>query len=559
MADPQPQQREGMGFYPILFFGFGIAAGILIAFSGIGYLEDSAALIATVFLSALLVILLLGIILFAARRKIWQRIFGFADVQIEQMATPLAGIAESAIARDPAGATSAARDLVALALARYSWITARRWIITSLTALIAAMAALAGTALLFKQNQLIAIQSGLLTEQNSRIAEQTGLLAYQVQLAEADRNAQIAAGITEIGAQLGTVVDRVEKEYQAATGKPSENLFNSIQIEDLPRALILRITATSRAAKPYRFLDLGQRANSVQDKTRIAMERRRTELPKIYAQMAKHYGWTEAGPEVQLVDRPASPERGQLLSVLLAAGLINLEPLNSTGFDLSYAYLLNANIFLMTAQRGIFDNADFTGSSVIESDFGGASLENTRFVGSVIRNSTFAVLTAARIRKPFGAADAEYSSNANGVDFREAYIKNTAFTGTQLLAANFDGTLLVNTDFSNAGLTLSTFRNTVFVAPVFNGAVLKQVDLDGAIFFGKDVLADLNASAAPDTFRPDRYSVSQLDRASLMEISMVYKHLELADIDRLTGGAPAWRLKRILPFEDGAPPGTTAP
>ena len=400
MTEPQPQRREGMGVYPILFFGFGIAAGILIAFSGIGYLEDSAALIATVFLSALLVILLVGVILFAARRKIWQRVFGFAEVQIEQMATPLANIADRAIARDPAGATAAARDLVALALARYSWITARRWVITSLTALIAAMAALAGTALLFKQNQLIETQSGLLTEQNARIADQSVLLAQQVQLAEADRNSQIADNITDIAAELGTVVDRVAKEYQAANGKPMEGLFNAIQTGDLSRALILRITSTSRAAKPYRFLDLGLRANNTMDKTRIALQRRREELPNTYGRIAHYYGWSEAGPDVQLIDRPASPERGQLLSVLLSAGLLNLESLNVAGLDLSFAHLLNANIILLTTQGGILDNAEFTGSHFRFADLGGAALENARFVRCDIRDSSFAQVTAEKLLKP---------------------------------------------------------------------------------------------------------------------------------------------------------------
>jgi uncharacterized protein YjbI with pentapeptide repeats len=548
-----------MGVYPILFFGFGIAAGILIAFSGIGYLEDSAALIATVFLSALLVIVLVGIILFAARRKIWQSVFGYADVQIEQMAAPLATIAESAIARDSAAATSAARDLVVLALARYSWITARRWIITSLTALIAAMAALAGTALLFKQNQLIAIQSGLLTEQNARVAEQTVLLAQQVQLAEADRNAQIAAGITQIAAELGAVADRVGKEFETSTGKPMPGVFNAIQTSDLSRALVLRITSTSRAAKPYRFLDLGLRADSSYDKTRIAAQRRRAELPNTYARLANYFGWKDANTEVNLIDRPASPERGQLLSALLAAGLLNLETLNIAGLDLSFAHLLNANFILVTAQNGLLDNADFTGSEIRFSDLGGAALENARFVSCVIRDSTFAEVTADRILKPYDASRAPLSTRANGADFSLAYVTDTAFTKALLLAANFDGAVLVKTDFTNADLGLATFRNAILIAPTFKGANLKSADFDGAILFGNSVLADLSAAASPDTFSSDRFRADPLDRKSLLGLSILNRNITGADIETLTKGAPAWRLKRVQPFDDGAPPEQSSP
>jgi|GEM_PF-2542607 len=42
------------------------------------------------------------------------------------------------------------------------------------------MAALAGTTLLFQQNQLIVVQSGRLMEQNARIIEQTTLLSQEV-------------------------------------------------------------------------------------------------------------------------------------------------------------------------------------------------------------------------------------------------------------------------------------------------------------------------------------------------------------------------------------------
>ncbi len=554
MAEPQPQRREGMGIYPILFFGFGIAAGILIAFSGIGYLEDSAALIATVFLSALLVILLLGIILFAARRWIWSRVFGFAEVQIDELATPLANIAEGAIARDSIAATNAARNLVALALARYSWITARRWIITSLTALIAAMAALAGTALLFKQNQLLAVQSGLLTEQNTRITEQTGLLAQQVQLAEADRNAQIAVQITQIATDLGAVVDKVAREYQADVGKPMPTNFNAIQIEDLPRALVLRIISTSQAAKPYRFLNLGLRANSIKDKTRVALQRRKAELPNTYARIADYNRWTEEEMEVQLIDRPASPERGQLLSTFFAAGLRNLESLNHTGLDLSFAHLLDANILKLTTQGGILFNADFTGSHVVESDFGGTALENARFAGCVIRDSTFAEVSAERMRDPYSASMAPMSTRANGTDFSGAYVSNTSFAGTQLLGANFDGALLVKTDFTNAGLGLATFRNAILVTPVLDGATLKSADFDGAIIFGTNALADLAAHAAPDSFHPDRFRADPLNRDALLKISILYQNLTLKDIEQLTNKAPAFRLVRVKPFDDGVPP-----
>lgn len=551
--DQKPVQSSGLGINAILFFGFGIAAGILMAFSGFGFLQDSAALIATVFLAALLVVLLLGVILYAARRMIWARLFGFAEVQIEELAKPLASVAERAIAGDPAGATTAARDLVALALARYSWITTRRWIIASLTALIAAMAALAGTALLFQQNQLLAVQSGLLVEQNAKLDDQSVLAALQVQLAEAARNAQIAVQITEIASELGQVVDRVAAEQAAATGSPP-GLFNAIRAEDLSRAQILRITSTSRAAKPYRFLDMGLRAHSAQDNTRLAVERRRDELPNTYARLADHYGWGEAAVDMRLIDRPASLERGQLLTVLLSAGLLNLEALNVTGLDLSYAQMLNANIILLTAQGGLLNSADFTGSAVRFADFGGASLENAQFVGGDIRDSNFSVVTADRILPPHDASKAPMTTQANGVDFGGAYVADTTFSAANMIAARFDGAVLANVDFTDANLGMATFRDTILIAPDWTGAYLKAADLDGAIVFGTDALPAIASAAAPDSFRPDRFRADPLDRDALMKIPALYRNLDLSEIDRLTRSAPAFRLTRVQPFDDGVAP-----
>ena len=96
---PVAKPASGQGLNAILFFGFGAAAGILLAYSGIGYLQDSASLIATVFLAAMIVILLLGVIIFALRRLVWERLFGFAEVQIEQFAAPLAKVADLAVSR----------------------------------------------------------------------------------------------------------------------------------------------------------------------------------------------------------------------------------------------------------------------------------------------------------------------------------------------------------------------------------------------------------------------------------------------------------------------------
>jgi hypothetical protein len=74
----------------ILTFGFGLAAGVLVAFTGLGFLDDSATVILVAFLVTLLVVAILGALAVALRRPILRRVFGFAETQIELFAGPLA-------------------------------------------------------------------------------------------------------------------------------------------------------------------------------------------------------------------------------------------------------------------------------------------------------------------------------------------------------------------------------------------------------------------------------------------------------------------------------------
>ncbi|WP_374398169.1 pentapeptide repeat-containing protein [Tabrizicola sp.] len=529
----------GMG---LLFFGFGLSAGILGAYTATGFLEDSAGLILSVFLSALLVVLILGILIFALRKTILSRLFGHAEVALEQIADPLARIADRAIDRDPGGATTAARDLVAMVLARYAWITTRRWIIASLTALIAAMAALAGTALLFKQNQLIATQTDLLREQNTRIQEQTQLIQTDVQLAEAARNAALAVEITDIAAELGKVVDRVH-------GKDLSNPFNVLDpATDIDRSLFLRIVSISRALMPYRFLDTGLHEEDATDGLRQALQRRRGDLGDGYPKLEAYFGWADRPEGTWLVDRPASPERGQLLRVMVSSGLRNLELFTFAGLTLDHAMLKATDLSLITAQQARLSYADFSGSYLVECDFGSAILENARFRRAHISRSRFAALTADQVLPPLPPQAGLATTRLSGADFSRATIQASDFSGAALTAASFDGALLDGVTFANADLSAATFVGTVILDADFTGVSLKRTDFDGAVVFGADFLIQLAAEAAPETFRPELFRLDPLDPADLSAIMVVQDAFTPEDLATRTKGAAPFRITRIAEF-----------
>ncbi|MGL6208201.1 MAG: hypothetical protein ACRC14_00020, partial [Paracoccaceae bacterium] len=76
----------------------------------------------------------------------------------------------------------------------------------------------------------------------------------------------------------------------------------------------------------------------------------------------------------------------------------------------------------------------------------------------------------------------------------------------------------------------------------------------GAVLFGADPLAEIAAAALPDTFVPSRFRVDPMDPATLLEQSLVNEQTTLEEIAERTGSAPAWRVTRVQPFDDGLPP-----
>lgn len=558
--DPEvlPRARRFSTGLALLMFGFGIAAGFLLAFSGLGFLEDSAGVIAGVFLVALAMVTLIGAALFLLRRPITRRLFGIAEAQVELFAGPLAEVAEGAATRDAARATRSARRLIEVAIARYAWLATRRWIVTSLVALIAAMAALAGTALLFKQNTLIEAQSTLLAEQNRRIAEQTALVDLQVQLAEAARNANLAVEITEIAAALGEASDRAEagrqrntEESGGALPEGSARLVPLLDPEtDLPRSLIYRIAAASQAARPYRFLDIGLNPADETEKLASALALRRHDLPGLYARLTGLPA--DTGPEAwsRLVDRPASPERGQLLRLLSASGVQSFEVLNFFGLDLSFAHAAGITLPLRSMQMARLSYADLSDAALREVDLRGADLANARFRRADLRGVSFGRMSEAEARPPMSYAGAV--TNMAGVDFSEALLMRVGLDGINGLALRFDGAVLEDVDLSGANIGAASFRGAVLLGVRLDGAFLASVEFDGALIAGPEPLAFLAEIAAPGSFRPDRFAAEPVSIEEAMGHPVLFAKLEPEEVAAWTQKG-LWRLRRIAAFEDPAP------
>jgi uncharacterized protein YjbI with pentapeptide repeats len=542
-----PAKGAPAGLIGTVTFGFGLAAGLLMAFVGFGFLAESATIIITVGLIFLSVVALVGIVLFLLRERLLRRLFGLAETQIEAFAGPLARIAESVLARDSGGAASAARELMQRVLARYAWLTTRRWVVGSLTALIASMAALAGTALLFQQNTLLRIQIMRSEEQNALITEQSRLLLQDVQLAEAARNAGLWVELSALSADLGAAVEAAMAagKDESAPRDASAAVTVLDPATDISRALLMRIITVSQAARPYRFLDTGFDPGDQNALLRPALEARRDAIPEIYARIAAREGWEAPQETPDLTDRPASPERGQLFRLLATAGVFNYELLNLRGLDLAFAHAPGIYLFTSTLQVARLSFADLSGAEIRQVDFGGAFLENIRLRRAFIAHSSFAAVPGALIREPFAKSDTPYFTQMSGADFSDSVIIGSGFSDAHALAALFEGALIVECDFTGAALTAGSFRRAVLIRSKFDGAGLAHADFDQAVFIGTNPLEAFSAGAGESGFDPERYRAVEIPLGDVLEHPLVALNYDLETLTTQAGPDRAWRLEAV--------------
>ncbi len=313
------------------------------------------------------------------------------------------------------------------------------------------------------------------------------------------------------------------------------------------RGLILRITSVSRALKPYRFLETGLKAGDPSDSFRIAMLRLKDERPETWAAMAGYYGWADAAAETRLVDRPASPERGQLLNTLVTGGLRDLEALNVVGLDLSYAFLPDIRLSEFSAQAGQLSYADFTGAYLAAFDLGGGTLLNSRFTRARLDDGEFSVVPGGRAKFPLTVDADPLQSFLSGADFSEAQLRRVRFDGAALTAADFDGAVLGEVSFAGANLGLATFRKALILQADFAGAGLSSADFDGAVVFGADALERLAAEAAAGSFLPENWALEPVTLEALMADAAVAERVGPEELAAAMAAGEPFRIRRTGP------------
>lgn len=129
----------------IVVFIVGVVVGFPLATFGVEFVTSNGGLVFGLLFGFLVLVLVVTAILMIFRRQIWESLFKRGEVEMERFARPLSEVARFAALQKVAEATESARDLAELVLARYAWVSTRRWLMATITAFIAAIAALAGS------------------------------------------------------------------------------------------------------------------------------------------------------------------------------------------------------------------------------------------------------------------------------------------------------------------------------------------------------------------------------------------------------------------------------
>ena len=538
---------------PFLVFVLGVMTGFPIAIFGFDFLVAHAAIAFAVLFGLLFVLTIVAVVVISLRQRIWQRLFQQGDIELHRLADPLSEVVRLSSERRVAEATIAASDLARVVMARYAWVVTRRWIIGAVTGFVAVIAALAGSALLFQQNQLLRTQGDLMREQTERLTEQTLLLQTQIQLGEAQRSTSIVPEILAIGAAIA----------EETTALPPVR-GGGDSAERLSPALRARIVAATLAARPYRYLAYGFDRLDDDAVVNAAIERR-IDLPQTRAEVAAattaraaFWQTDNVDPRAaagELTDRIVSPERGQLLGTLYNAGLSDLTRLTYEGVDFSFAEVRHDVLSGIDLRFGRLEFADFSRVSLAGAKFSAARLDHARFVRAQIGDADFGSILNEDVPAPFeGHPLLGYQpTRLVGADFSLADMQGARFMAVQAISASFDGAAVFNADFSGALLLAATFRNAVVFGTSFVLTDLTKSDFAGAVVFEPDFLERVAREAAEGSFDPRQYRLEPISDEQMTT------HPNLNALARLPvevqNSQPPLRIVRIAPIEPETPAG----
>jgi uncharacterized protein YjbI with pentapeptide repeats len=306
--------------------------------------------------------------------------------------------------RDASKAVTHAERAIREGLAWYGPIAVRRWVARTALSLLVAFGGLVGTARLFRQILLLGEQNKKLQEQTLLLRDQNAKIDVQNVTAEAQRRAGLVAELFSI---LQEATRQVAEKEKIGQPRPIK----------LDASLVARVVALSRTATPYWTMEI---LNSSESNKLMATPR--------------------------ISDRPRSPERGQLLVGLIAAG-VDLTAISLQGADFASADLRGA----------LLREAQLSAIELKHADLRGANLENANLSRSNLFGADLTCKKEMHTRSDpawvFGSSACTQLGNS---DLRGTSLILTSLDGAQMHGAHLGCTGMMCTDLRASEITPST-------------------------------------------------------------------------------------------------------
>ena len=298
----------------IAFFLGAILAGTLVQFA-LPILAAHASELMVGFIAVIGLFAIIALIFTIFKEFFFKLFFGISKADLEDVKTSAESMAGNAVKQDWVAASKDFKVVSQKGSAWYAWLSYRRWVVTVFYTLFLAFAGLLGSVLLYNQNEL-------LEKQNEKIDTQNLKIDSQIQLEESSRRGNLIV-------MMSNVMDKVDEELTRD--------WNNDEVRNLSPQLIGRIVALSYSFRPYRF-------------------------------------WQDS----MLIEKPLSPERGQLLLALVNSDLDSLTYRNIyEKATFGQAYLENAILW----------DADLRGVDLRDADLRDADLRDADLRDTDLRDA----------------------------------------------------------------------------------------------------------------------------------------------------------------------------
>lgn len=448
----------------IAFFLGAILAGTLVQFA-LPILAAHASELMIGFIAVIGLLAIIALIFTIFKEFFFKLFFGISKADLEDVKTSAESMAGNAVKQDWVAASKDFKVVSQKGSAWYAWLSYRRWVVTVFYTLFLAFAGLLGSVLLYNQNQLLEKQNEKIDDQTKLFEKQNDKIDSQIQLEESSRRGNLIV-------MMSNIMDKIDEEIRSAQEKGDSSRSLSPQ-------LIGRIGALSYAFRPYRF-------------------------------------WQDS----MLIEKPLSPERGQLLLALVNSDFdtltynnicqeatfeqaylenanlegahlkeINLKGANLKGVNLDDAILIRANLDDVDLNRANLNRAILKGAILNYANLDDANLFDANLIDTYLVNASLVSINNPRINLSsiippkamrINTKTNLKGANLKGADLSEAHLIGADLSKAELDETNFSKAKLSEADLSEANLVRSNLSEANLIIANLNEADLSYTNLIGA-------------------------------------------------------------------------------